>query len=251
MKKINSLILAALLAFTSTFPSATINNSVAFQKRKADSGDIRILERMIHSYKNGYSAVTVGLLEEIIQNKPLNLQKIYDDESDGLIEHKPNKEIYEKLKKVYNSIDFGRGYNSAVKNILVMSLILENNIRYNLVEEIMKKSLSDYDKQIRKNEYNFFESLVISDNYLIFLLYQLEKNKNGDHNSTLKKLMEIFEEAKDNDPFSNVRKTANIYSSIYYNDLIKRINKEVSDLGEKELHLSKIIQRDYNMKKGK
>lgn len=248
MKKINSLILATLLTFTSTFPSTIINNSVAFQKRKADSGDVRGLERVIDSYKKGYSAVTAGLLEEIIQNKPLNLQKIYDDEHDGLIEHKPNEEIYDKLKKVYNSVDFGRNYNSSVKNILIMSLILEDYIKYKLIEEIMKKSLSDSDKQIRKNEYPFFESLVISDNYLMFSLYQLEKSKGGDHNSALKKLMEIFEEAKDYDHFSNVRKTANIFTSMHYNDLRKIINNKVSDFEEKELHLSKIIQRNYNVK---
>lgn len=251
MKKIKSLALAALVAFTSMVPMVNIvDNSVAIEKRKADSGDVRGLERMILSYRNGYNAVTSALLDEIIQNKPLDMQKIYDDERSGLIEHRPtDQELYDKLKKVYESVDFGKDYNSAVEKIIVMASILEDGVKDSLVEETIKKGLSDYDKNIRKEENPFFKSYLLSNNYLMFSLYQLEKGKNGDHNSALEKLMEIFDEVKDNDPLSNVRRIANMSSSMYYTNLIRIINEEISNLEEKEIYLSKKIQENYNMRK--
>ncbi len=250
MKKINSIIFCGLLGLASISPLEVISvNAAASEKINLDDYSKKGLGKMIYFYKRGHKALVLEILEEIMQEGTSSLEEKIKKDS----EEPSDDVLYNKLKQAYESVNFNPEKDKdAIKNILVMSFILEQNLQDNLVESLMRDTFTKYDNYIKKNPNISPLSPFIGNNYLMFSIYQMEKEANRDYNSALKKFEEIVkkktEENNDNNPYLNNYRSAYLDSYNFYKDIFARIDKIIAEIRQKELHLSEKIIKDFNLR---
>lgn len=250
MKKINAIIFSGLLGLASMSPLEVISvNAAASEKVNLDDYTKKGLGKMIYFYKRGHKALVLEILEEIMQERTSSLEEKIEKDS----EEPSDDVLYDKLKQAYESVNFNPEKDKdAIKNILIMSFILEQNLQDNLVEDLMKDNFTKYDNYIRKNP-NFSPfSPFIGNNYLMFSIYQMEKEANRDHNSALKKFEEIIkkktEENNDNNPYLDNYRSAYLGSYNFYKNVFAEVDKIIAEVKRKGLHLSEKIIKDFNLR---